>query len=638
MVPDLDARKTELEYQLRRSFYPGCRPDQIRQADVPWNFSLGVPLTNCPLVETATLLLKLRETSLDSNEITRLMLSPFIAEGESELGHRAAVDAEERVRRRLKTGLHDFRHKILTARTAGLRRALSVFADVNTEGFHRPSHWAVVFGTLLDSAGWPGDRSLNSDEYQQVEAFRDAVSGFALLDSVLEKISFSDARKLLVKGLNRSIYQAKTRDVSLQILGVLEVSGLSFDAVWVCGMDNDKWPLTATVNPFLPLAWQRAVGAPHASVDRELEFSRYLMMQLKNLGEEVLFSHVAMRDENQLQPARAIEGLPVAEMEISRIDSAIAGTCRLQLVEDHTGPAVAADELIRGGTGLLAAQAVCPFKAFASYRLAVAEIEQPSIGIDARDRGNLIHEVLEKFWEETSTSHALEAMTETQIRDRIAVLATEIVSSENFMLKDYQQRLTQLELNRVIAVASRWLEFEKQRQTFRIDGVESKHEENFEGLQVRMIIDRIDTVLNDDGTYSKVIIDYKSGIKHDPRGWMQERPSEPQLPLYALTQGQEVSAISFAVITADQQEFRGYAESEDLLPGVGLPVVKTEASSRKTVDIPWEKAVEMWQHNLGALAKEIRNGHAAVLPAKGACDYCKLKPLCRITDLAEEEV
>ncbi len=637
VVPDLQARKTEFEYQLKKCFYPGFRPDQIRQADCPWNFSLGVPLTTRPVAETASLLLKLRETTLESNELTRLLLSPFIAKGDSELAHRSAIDAKEIVRRRLKTGLDDLGNKILSARTPGIKRALAAFAKIDISGTHLPSFWATVFAKLLDTAGWPGERTLNSDEYQQVESFRDAVSGLVHMDAVSNELTFSEARALLQKILGRTVFQSQTQDVPVQVLGLLEVTGLSFDAAWICEMDNDKWPQTGRPNPFLPLSWQREVGAPHASAERELAFARFLISELSSLGQEVIFSHVAMRDENELQAAKAIAEFPYKDKTDLLGETQNPDPVALQIIDDVSGPAVEPGQIVKGGTGLLAAQASCPFKAFATYRIKAAEIERPKIGIDPRDRGNLIHEVLEKFWEQTKSSEELLKISKEQIRETIETLANQIISSEDFLLHDYQQRLTQLELKRLISVAVKWLEFEKQRQAFTIDAIEQHQEFEFEGLPIRLAIDRIDTVINDDGSACKVIIDYKSGVNHDPKGWMLERPVEPQLPLYAMTEAGEVSAISYALMNNETQEFKGFADSEDLLPKVGLPYIRDPDNPRTKIPIPWDEAINQWRNNLATLATEIRNGQAAVTPEENACLYCKLSPFCRINDITEEE-
>ena len=67
-------------------------------------------------------------------------------------------------------------------------------------------------------------------------------------------------------------------------------------------------------------------------------------------------------------------------------------------VEDHQAPAVEEGGHVSGGTGLLKAQAVCPAWAFYQYRLHAKALKEPVDGLDAMDRGNLVHQVLEGFW------------------------------------------------------------------------------------------------------------------------------------------------------------------------------------------------------------------------------------------------
>jgi hypothetical protein len=48
-------------------------------------------------------------------------------------------------------------------------------------------------------------------------------------------------------------------------------------------------------------------------------------------------------------------------------------------------------------------QAACPFRAFVELRLGAEDLEVPVPGLDARQRGTLIHAALEVFWTEVRT-------------------------------------------------------------------------------------------------------------------------------------------------------------------------------------------------------------------------------------------
>jgi ATP-dependent helicase/DNAse subunit B len=134
------------------------------------------------------------------------------------------------------------------------------------------------------------------------------------------------------------------------------------------------------------------------------------------------------------------------------------------------------------------------------------------------------------------------------------------------------------------------------------------------GLRLRARIDRIDRL--DDG--SLVVIDYKSTAP-SLAAWEGSRPDEPQLPLYATSLPEAVSAVAFAQVRTGDSHFRGYGAEPLALPGI------------KAAEM--EDLLDAWRGVLALLAGAFRSGHAAVDPKQRAtCDYCHLHPLCRICE------
>ena len=72
------------------------------------------------------------------------------------------------------------------------------------------------------------------------------------------------------------MFQPEGSDAPIQIMGVLEASGMGFDALWVAGLAADRWPPPPQPNPMLPIAWQRERGIPNASPAGDLAFFRTL--------------------------------------------------------------------------------------------------------------------------------------------------------------------------------------------------------------------------------------------------------------------------------------------------------------------------------------------------------------------------
>jgi hypothetical protein len=80
---------------------------------------------------------------------------------------------------------------------------------------------------------------------------------------------------------------------------------------------------------------------------------------------------------------------------------------KLESFEDSRAPSVQTKQ-VRGGTRVLADQAACPFRAFARWRLAAEGLEEPAPGLDARQRGALLHDLMKHLWTSLKNSKALE--------------------------------------------------------------------------------------------------------------------------------------------------------------------------------------------------------------------------------------
>src|SRR5690606_29826318 len=113
-----------------------------------------------------------------------------------------------------------------------------------------------------------------------------------------------------------------------------------------------------------------------------------------------------------------------------------------------------------------------------------------------------------------------------------------------------------LERERLARLALAWLAMETARpQPFRVTACEQPHTLDIEGVEIRLVLDRIDTL--DDGRL--VLLDYKTGQKPDFRNWAEARLREPQLPVYAalcLTEG-DVAAVCFGMVRTEEHGFAG---------------------------------------------------------------------------------
>ncbi|TMH95158.1 MAG: PD-(D/E)XK nuclease family protein, partial [Betaproteobacteria bacterium] len=99
VVPQLAQRRKEVVRVFSRVMQPGYSLPGAENAPLPFNVSLGEPLSNYPLVDAALGLLELSFHSVEFARASKLLRSPFLAGAESEMARRATLDA--RLRRNL---------------------------------------------------------------------------------------------------------------------------------------------------------------------------------------------------------------------------------------------------------------------------------------------------------------------------------------------------------------------------------------------------------------------------------------------------------------------------------------------------------------------------------------------------------
>lgn len=641
VVPDLAALRAPLARALEDCLSPGAVVPGAARA--PWfNISLGRRLSDYALVEDALTLLEFgaAREGLDTERVGRLLRSPFLAGGESEAGARACLDARLREigepRYRVATVLYharDPRHAC-----PGLIAQLQPWWTRCRELPARQgaAAWSRSFAELLRLAGWPQGRSLDSDAFQTVEAWRGALGQLATLDELGTPFTRPQALGRLRQIAADTLFQPRSPELPIQVLGLLEAAGLSFDALWVLGLQDEVWPPAPRPNPFLPVALQRRCGMPHSCAERELLFARRITRRLVMAAPHAVVSWPRQEADRQLRPSPLIADLPAGdaaglglgdEPSYARL---IHRQARLETLNDPQAPPVAAGDAVRGGAGLFKEQAACPFRAFARFRLGAEPLGAPHPGLDAATRGSLLHAALEALWSALGDSRALAALDAPHRRERaIAAVDQALAAATRLRPATFTERFTAIERERLADLLAAWLELEAQRAPFTVIAPEEERELTLGGLRIKARIDRIDRL--DDGRH--VIIDYKSGHTSTAK-WFGERPDEPQLPLYAISQQGAPAALVFAEVRAGQSRFKGLAQEGDL-----LPQLKTRVTGYPP-DWQWDALLADWNRTLTTLAQAFRAGDARVDPKHGAqtCRYCALPGLCRIATGVEAQV
>ena len=618
IVPNLSSVRAKVERIFRETLHPGSALDD---QELSFHVSLGPALDRYPVVRAALLMLELASGSLALPRAGMLLRSPFLGGADSEWTKRAQLDAKLR-----RDGVWDVSPSVLRDRSEKcplLDRLLREFEKQRSQlaPEQSASQWSRDFSELLGALGWPGDRTLSSREYQVAEKWRALLSSVAALDTVMPPIRFAQALSRLQELAAASPFQVENEGAPIQIMGLLEASGLRFDSLWIMGLHDEALPAAANPNPFLPISMQREHQLPHSSAERELEFAAKLMDRLLGSARNTVLSYPATEGDRALGPSPLVAGgrwlAAVERAPQSEWARKMRSGVEIQEIQDETAPPVIADSMQPGGATLFKDMAACPFRAFAKHRLGARPLEGTDLGVSKRDQGNAAHKTMALIWSELGSLSKLLELTPEEIRELISRSARSAIQQ---LASGIGRKLERRRLERLLP---QWLDIEKSRDWFTVHATEQDHLVTLGGMQIRTRADRIDHLANG----RAIILDYKTGMLRWT-GWEGDRPDEPQLPLYCATSGEPIAGAAFAVIRIDELVFRGSTEE-----GVSLPALK---EMRAEAPLSFAQQVQEWRRVLERLAVTFRAGLAEVDPKQGACDLCGLRALCRIREFEND--
>ncbi len=637
-LPELDQHRTMVERAFREVFSPGDILPDAPPSEGLFNIAAPRPLARAPLVEAAVQLLELVCTGLAPERLRALLDSPFLLterESPEALGVLAARLLEWRGERVSSGQLQQLATACGAETLASTLRELAA-AQRETHSMH----WEACFRDWLRALGWPGSRSPDSAEYQQLQRLDRVWEQFAASAEVYGSLRPAQALQCLKKLLQDISFQPRGGRVQVEVLTLQETRGLRFDHLWLCGMEQSLWPMPTEPNPLLPGPLQRSCGMPHADAQREREGHARLVAELQLTAcHSLTVSYPAAEEEREL----GIPSFFFAELERQTPGELLNGTENPQrqwveqlrasgalqpLPEDRPAPCSAGP--VSGTVSLLQDQAACSFRAYAHHRLGVSGRPHHARPIlDAAERGNIAHLMLQFFWDEVHDSSTLRECPPEQLERLIADAAAQAV--EDTILNWQRQgaaarpRFWELERRRLRANLQKWLQKELEHADeegdFEVSATEEQREFQLEDLMhFRLRIDHVEKREN----RQLVLMDYKTGraagrsASTAQRLWEGPYPEDPQLPLYALACADEAPLHALGWGFVDVRELE-----------------RALCSSAELEGVSWEELRRQWQQNFVELAREYRQGGAEVRPRLAkACEHCAMQALCRIRELS----
>ncbi|HZD51012.1 MAG TPA: PD-(D/E)XK nuclease family protein, partial [Silvibacterium sp.] len=561
IVPEIDSVRSEIERIFRRELMPETDDVFAPSARMPFEFSLGQPLGDVPVIRAAMLLLRWAAGPLSEEEVSWLLLSGYLKDRDQGTGIRdqdtiylelGSFDAMLRNSgslslnislRNILRQMRIDRFPALTEVRARLEN-LQKMAAVNhvspgtNQEQRAPGRWVDLAQFLLDQAGWRSAQRKDEIDFQARARWERLLDEVALLDFDGRRMSYGDFLDALEMQANETIFAAESHDAPVQVMGALEASGQQFDAVWFLGVDDQAWPARGRLHPLLPNDVQRRAGMPHATAEDDWELAKVVTERIQGSAFSDQLSELPASEPTQSQN-QALNGAPISrpkiqtcgargsviscaernkdgELRPSPLIEQIApdvkwessaelrgemGTAadrtepvKLEEVTDASGLIPWPREECAGGYSVIRDQAACPFRAFAARRLNAEELNRSEWGLDARQRGLLLHRVVELLWSpEKGRMHSLAdllaAIAEGRLREVIEGVIADVFAP---LMKEHSgdawmTAYLKSEQRRLRVRLEEWLEIEADRVPFTVEAAEKTLDDvSVGGLKLRL--------------------------------------------------------------------------------------------------------------------------------------------------------
>ncbi|HQR48185.1 MAG TPA: PD-(D/E)XK nuclease family protein [Steroidobacteraceae bacterium] len=635
VVPDLAATLDEARRAIDRVLAPGAT---LTGGPAPGSHGYQLvaarALSAQPIVAAALEVIESFAHPVDLAIASRVLSNAFLAAARAESNARARLDAL--IRRQEGPGLSLQR----LAQLAGqhgcpqLARALRDGVALAREWPKRAlsSHWAHLWSRTLTAVGWPGP-GLDSNEHQARERWQQLLGEIGATDDCVGPLTAAQAAALLRELADRTLFEPQELAAALTVIDPQTCAGMSFDALWICGLDAGRWPSPASPDPFLPREWQVRQRVPGATAELASLDARRLLSRLRASADEVILSVPGFDGDAPLQPSALLAGVPRGDVSgiwaaPSLARATFAARPEPERLVDGAMPPIARGATAQGGARLIETQSACPFRAQAEFRLGARALEDPELGIAAAERGELVHRVLARIWSELGDQLSLRRLSlaarDTLIADAITAECASLPGTSD----EVTRHLLGIESDWLAARVKELLEADLGRPPFAVASLERDALTEVGGLTLRLRVDRVDRI--EDG--GLVVIDYKTGADLEPKAWLGERPRLPQLPLYAEAVGPgEVAALAFGRLRSGSTGYSGMARDAEAFPGLAAPGAKSWPKEFPS----WTALRAEWRRCLAALAAEHAAGVARLAPDPArACQYCPLGILCRIGEAA----
>jgi len=632
--------------QLRRVLAELLGPPQSPEGWA-YNFSRGPNLSEVPLFQAALLPLVFIAARERREDLVSLLLSPYYGEVQVHGGPPAQWDLIFR-ERRLDQGWNHLRQAVLRSRppedqTAVLQRLDRVWVSLKLPAAP-PGQWCRRLRTAWQELGFP--RGLGEAER---EPWNRLTGLLPELETALgpEGLTAGEFLEWLTLGAQRLILPGPgVQAAGIQVLGLLEMRGLDFAQVFCLGMNSGTLPAPPRPLPLLATGEKRLVlGGTYQS---QHHFAAELFHNLLGAAPRLTLTRPRVVDQEELVST------PLYVGEWSQADLAVlsvpnAAWLRSPAIQavfhapaspafpgrpDSALPFPLPEEI---SLSQVSTALRCPCRFLLENLLKIRELPEIEAGLDPRERGQKLHEVLARFT--TAFQEVLEAdqaWDHERARELLQEAARRTLAPLSFDLH------WQAEADRWLGEAGllwEWLSLERER--FEAGWRWQGSEVAFQDLRGRdwafSLRGRIDRLDYHPEKSDLVVWDYKSG-EIPKKGKVLDDREEYQLPCYLLA----VQLGRVPVLPAAATLRAGF---------IGLKSPRSHHLKHEDFGAApekWREAALAFAAKVTALGRRLAAGdfHPDPAPAPekphgGACHYCPYELVCGFVpapDLEEEEM
>ncbi|NND80970.1 MAG: hypothetical protein HKN50_00945 [Gammaproteobacteria bacterium] len=648
VIPDLAQRQVQVREIARDMFYPSVSPLEIMHQPCVYRFSLGQPLSEWPAIEAALRVIKLLRNQCTCIELSFVLRNEFFGLCRS---HRAACRGfdlwlqSQRLRFISIDHLPEL-YRQYTEQEPEAAHAEELFAALSelvsqrqalTDELRRRkvdtnfsalnfSEWVLRFQEWLNVWGWQtgiGDGPIDSVQYQLLQRWQKLLNEYQALATVQRLAGLSRALDILEQMTRDTVFLPKAVASPIFISGVYEAIGREADLCLLTGM-NERYPTPPLSDAFVPNRLLLECGFPDASATSAFAQAQRVINSLLAFNRTARISYARRSGDPQEIAHQAAPLFRQQSFVDEQWQAPELSDVELEAYTDTHGPQWPDLKYAKGGSQIFVNQSQCAFKAFATHQLRYQREEEAEFGLDARERGSVVHRMLQLAWQQLGSKAALLELDESARREFATRMAAAAIADPGIQLSADKRRLLDCEQQRLTALLLAWLAIEDKRpQGFAVVETEQDYAGELGGIRFNFSIDRLD--ICDDGR--AVLIDYKTGAVNR-QDWLGERIKQPQLPLYALELDQKkrtpLSGIAYGQVQQPQPKWAALAES-------GL-INKGTAESEQQ----WLSAHEQWPTSFAQLASDFKQGLAEVFPIDDeVCRYCDLKSMCRVAQLKQ---